>query len=113
MPSMPGHLDVEEHEIGRLALGQRDAFLAGRGQDAFVAFVARWVTASMISTTSNSHSHFNLQFIATTGTVVQMEQHGLGRLRRATRPSFSIARLRRPRPCCSICTTPVPETLWL
>ena len=28
-----GHLDVEEHEVGRLALGQRQPFLAGRGAE--------------------------------------------------------------------------------
>ena len=34
-----GHLDVEQHEIGRLALGERQAFLAGRGADELVALV--------------------------------------------------------------------------
>ena len=34
-----GHLDVEQHEVGRLALGEREALLAGRGADELVAFV--------------------------------------------------------------------------
>ena len=34
-----GHLDVEQHEVGRFALGQRQPFLAGRGADELVAFV--------------------------------------------------------------------------
>ena len=36
---MPGHLHVEQHEIGRLALGEREPFLAGRGADELVALV--------------------------------------------------------------------------
>ena len=39
--------------------------------------------------------------------------YGYGAYGLSMDPYFSIARLRRPRPCCSICTTPVPETLWL
>ncbi len=34
-----GHLHVEQHEVGRFALGERQPLLTGRGQDAFVAFV--------------------------------------------------------------------------
>ena len=34
-----GHLDVEEHEVGRLALGERQALLAGGGADEVVPFV--------------------------------------------------------------------------
>ena len=33
------HLDVEQDEVGRLALGQREPLLAGRGADELVAFV--------------------------------------------------------------------------
>src|SRR3981081_3686463 len=32
---------------------------------------------------------------------------------RGLSPSFSTARRNRPRPCCSICTTPAPSLLWL
>ena len=33
------HLDVEQHQVRRLALGEREPFLAGRGADELVAFV--------------------------------------------------------------------------
>ena len=33
------HLDVEQHEVGRFALGEREPFLAGGGADELVAFV--------------------------------------------------------------------------
>ncbi len=33
------HLDVEQHEVGRLALGERQPFLAGRGAEELVALV--------------------------------------------------------------------------
>ena len=33
------HLHVEQDEVGRLALGQRQSFLAGGGADELVAFV--------------------------------------------------------------------------
>ena len=33
------HLHVEQHEVGRLALGERQPLLAGRGADELVAFV--------------------------------------------------------------------------
>ena len=34
-----GHLHVEQHQIGRFALGQREPFLAGGGADELVALV--------------------------------------------------------------------------
>ncbi len=34
-----GHLHVEQHEVGRLALGERQPFLAGRGAEELVALV--------------------------------------------------------------------------
>ena len=34
-----GHLHVEQHEIGRFALGERQSFLAGRGADELVSLV--------------------------------------------------------------------------
>ena len=33
------HLDVEQDEVGRVALGEREPFLAGRGADELVPFV--------------------------------------------------------------------------
>ena len=36
-----GHLDVEQHQVGRLALGERQPLLPGRGQDALVALRIR------------------------------------------------------------------------
>ena len=33
------HLDVEDDQVGRLALGEREPFLAGGGADELVAFV--------------------------------------------------------------------------
>jgi hypothetical protein len=34
-----GHLDVEQHQVGSLAFGQRQPFLPGGGADELVAFV--------------------------------------------------------------------------
>jgi hypothetical protein len=35
----PRHLDVEQHEVGGVALRQHESFLAGGGADEIVAFV--------------------------------------------------------------------------
>ena len=38
-PVHPGHLDVQQDQVRRLALGEREPFLAGGGADELVALV--------------------------------------------------------------------------